>query len=208
MAETMLDSSALGVGKGREGGYACVAPAGTDPSAYEDMTKTLAELCNASGSVLKSLGYISEDGLTITTDTDTEDHSDWGGSTVDSSLTSYSESVQVGFLESRETVLKTVFGDENVTTNSKGALVVRHNKNFTGAHVFVFDSIVSGTKVKRTIIPAGVINERDDMSYNNSDLVTYTPTIKCNAANVYDGDSIREFIYDTTTGATSSVKSA
>lgn len=207
MAETMLDSSALGVGKGREGGYACVAPAGTNPSAYEDMTKTLAELCNDTGSVLKSLGYIGEDGITITTDTDTDDMTDWSGSTVASPMTSYSESVQVPFLESRETVLKVVFGDENVTTNAKGALVVRHNKNFTGAHVFVFDSIVSGTKVKRTIVPVGVINERDDVQYNNSDLVTYTPTIKALAASVYDGDSIREFIYDTTTGATKSVKS-
>lgn len=200
MAETMQDTSNLGVGKGREGGYACVAPAGTDPTAYEDMTKTLAELC-ASDTNLKSLGYIGEDGITITTDTDTDDMTDWGGSTVASPMTSYSESVQVPFLESRESVLKTVFGDDNVTTNAKGVTVVRHNKNFTGAHVFVFDSIVSDTKVKRTIIPVGTINERDDVQYNNSDLVNYTPTIKALAASVYDGDSIREFIYDTATGA-------
>ena len=59
MAETMLDTSNIGIGKGREGGYACVAPAGTDPTAYIDMTKTLDELCKESASVLKSLGYVS-----------------------------------------------------------------------------------------------------------------------------------------------------
>lgn len=197
MAETMLDATLLGVGKGREGGYACVAPAGTDPTVYEDVTKTLAELCNAEGSVLKSLGYISEDGVTITTDTDTEDYADWGGTTVASPMTSYAESAEVGFLESRETVLKVVFGDENVSTKG-GITTIRHNKNFTGAHVFVFDSIVSDTEVRRTIIPNGVITERDDIEYNNSDLVTYKPTIKCIAAKVYDGDSSREFVYDTT----------
>ncbi len=199
MAETMQDTAFLGVGKGREGGYACVAPANTDPTAYEDMTKTLAELC-AADSKLKSLGYIGEDGITITTDTDTDDLTEWGGSTVASPMTSYAESIQVPFLESRESVLKVVFGDDNVTTD-KGVTTVRHNKNFTAAHVFVFDSIVSDTKVKRTIVPVGVINERDDVQYNNSDLVTYTPTIKCLAASVYEGDTIREFIYDTVTGS-------
>lgn len=205
MAETMLDSTKLGVGKGREGGYACIAPANTDPSVYEDMTKTLADLCGATGSVLKSLGYIGEDGVTITTDTDTEDYTDWSGSTIASPMTSYSESAQVPFLESREAVLKAVFGDDNVTTNAKGVTVVRHNKNFNGAHVYVFDSIVSDTEVKRTIIPNGVITERDDIQYNNADMVMYTPTIKCLASSYYDGDSIREFIYDTTTGTTKTV---
>ena len=66
MAETMLDASNVGIAKGREGGYACVAPAGTDPTTFIDMTKTLAELCKAPSAVLKSLGYISEDGVTVT----------------------------------------------------------------------------------------------------------------------------------------------
>lgn len=199
MTEAMLDTNNLGVGKGREGGYACVAPAGTDPTPYQDMTKTLAELC-AADSNLKSLGYISEDGVTNSTDTDTDDKTDWSGKVVASPMTSYAESIQVSFYESRESVLKTVYGDANVTVDDKGVTVVRHNKNFSGAHVFVFDSIISETKVKRTIIPAGVINERDDVSSNNSDLVTYTPTIKCLAADVYDGDTMRDFIYDTATG--------
>lgn len=82
MAETMLDTSNLGIGKGREGGYACVAPAGTDPTAYIDMTKTLDELCKASASVLKSLGYVSEDGVTLVTDTDSNDTPDWSGKTM------------------------------------------------------------------------------------------------------------------------------
>ena len=40
MAESMLDTSNLGIAKGREGGYACVAPAGTDPTPFLDMKKT------------------------------------------------------------------------------------------------------------------------------------------------------------------------
>ena len=197
MAETMLDASNVGIAKGREGGYACVAPAGTDPTTYIDMTKTLAELCKQTSSALKSLGYISEDGVTVTTDTDTDDKTDWSGVTIVSPLTSYSESVQATFLESRDSVLKTVYGDANVTS-SEGTTTVRHNKNFTAAHMFVFDCVVSDTKVKRIVIPNGVISERDDMEMNNSDLAGYTPTIKCLPSTFFDGDCMREYIYDTT----------
>lgn len=196
MAETMLDTSNLGIGKGREGGYACVAPAGTDPTAYIDMTKTLDELCKASASVLKSLGYVSEDGVTLVTDTDSNDTPDWSGKTIDSQMTSYAESVEVMFLESRDSVLKCVFGDSNVST-SNATTTIRHNQNFSGSHLYVFDCVVSATKVKRIVIPNGVIVERDDVEYNNSDLAGYKPTIKCLPSTFFEGDCLREYIYDT-----------
>ena len=194
MAEKMLDTNNLGVGKGREGGYACVAPFGTDPTLFEDVTKTLADLC-ASNENLKSLGYISEDGVKIATDTDTDDHTDWSGSTVASVMGTYAETIEVTFLESRETVQKVFYGDTNVSETG-ATTTVRHNNKFTTPHLYIFDSIVSDTKVKRTIVPNGVINERDDVEQNSSDLVGYTPTIKCLASTAYDGDCMREFIYD------------
>lgn len=192
----VFNTANLGVGKGRAGGYSAVAPANTDPSAYIDVKKTIKELIEASGSVVKSLGYIGEDGLTKTTDTSAESYKDWRGDEVASGLSEYSESVQVPFLESRESVLQVVFGDENVTS-SEGTTVIRRNQNFNGAHLFIFDSVVSDTKVKRTIIPNGVILERDDISENSSDLVTYTPTIKCLPSSFFEGDCYREYIYDT-----------
>lgn len=197
-ASTMFDASNVGVGKGRAGGYGIVAPAGTDPTKFEDMTKTLASLVSTVDGA-GATGYISSDGLTTTTDTDTEDLKDWAGDTIVSSLTSYTESVQCKFLESREHVLKAVYGDENVTVDAtKGVITVRHNQNFNGEHLYVFDSVVSSTKVKRTIIPRGVINERDDIESNSEDLMGYTPTIKCLPSDAYDGDTMREFIYDKT----------
>lgn len=202
MAELMFDASNIGVAKGREGGYACVAPAGTDPTPFIDMTKTLKELCDATSSKLKSLGYISEDGVTLTTDTDSDDHNDWSGKTIDSPLTSYSESVSVKFLESRDAVLKVVYGEGNVSTEG-GTTTIRHNQNFTGSHLYIFDSVVSATKVKRTIIPNGVITEREDMEMNSSDLAGYEPKIKALPSEAFEGDCMREYIYDTTTGVVS-----
>ena len=200
MAESMLDTSNLGIAKGREGGYACVAPAGTDPTPFLDMKKTLAELCQ-SQTALKSLGYISEDGITIAADTDTDDISDWSGAIVASPMSSFGETIEVSFLETRDSVLKSVYGDANVTTDNKGTTTVRHNKNFTASHLYIFDCVVSDTKVKRVVVPNGVIVEREDMEMNNSDLAAYSPTIKCLPSDAFDGDTMREYIYDTTTVA-------
>lgn len=207
MAESMFDASNVGVGKGRAGGYSLIAPAGTDPTSFEDMTKTLADFISGSSPVAGSHsgGYIDEDGVTQSTDTSAEDFKDWAGSVIKSSISEYSESVEVNFIESRESVLKAVYGEDNVSTNSAGALVIRHNQGFDGEHVYVFDAVISDTKVKRTIIPRGVINERDSVSNNSSDLIGYKPTIKCLAADAYDGDTMREFIYDTTTGEATSL---
>lgn len=194
MAEAMQDINNLGIGKGRPGGYGAVAPAGFDVKLLEDMTKTITELIEGNDA-LKSLGYIGEDGLTFSTDTDTNDIPEWGGSIVSSELSSYAESVQVPFLEARESVLKAVYGDANVTA-SAATTTVRHNNQFTQPHVFVFDSVISSTKVRRSIIPLGRIFERDDLTLNNSDVIAYTPTIKCMPYSGYDGDAYRDLIYD------------
>ena len=201
--EAMLDTSNLGIAKGREGGYAIVAPYIDDATIlakYEDMTKTLAELVGDASLSAKSLGFISEDGVTFTTDTDSDDVTDWGGDVIASPLSSYGESASATFLESRKSVLSTVYGDDNVSEKD-GVTMVRHNARFTTPHLFIFDSVISDTIVKRTIIPCGSIVERDDVEQNNSDLIGYTPTIKCLPSNAYDGDVYRDFFYDVATAA-------
>lgn len=204
MAEVMQDTSNVGVAKGRPGGYAVIAPAGHDLTSITDMTKTLADIVKADTEV-KSLGYISEDGVEISTDTDTDDIADWAAKVVASSLSSYSESAEVTFIETRDNVLKAVYGDDNVTT-ADGVTTIRHNENFTDAHVFVFDCVVSSTKVKRVVIPCGRIFERDSVAMNSSDVMGYKPTIKCMPYEGFDGDTYREYVYDTTAATKSATK--
>lgn len=194
MTEAMFDASNVGIAKGRPGGYSVVAPDGTAPALFEDVSKTLAEILKTA-STAASLGYISTDGVTKSPETESTDIDDWAGNRIKSEVTSFAESVQVTFLESRDSVLKTVYGDDNVSTDG-AVTTIRHNKNFTAPHLYVFDCVISDTKVKRTIIPRGVIMERDEQAENNSDVLGYAPTIKCLASSVYDGDTMREFIYD------------
>lgn len=194
MSETpMFDKDSVGVAKGRPGGYAAVFPVDTDISVLADPSKTLKELVGQYHGA--SLGYISEDGVTFTTDTDSEGHNDWGGSEVARDLTSYADSAQMTFIQSSVAVLKTIYGDDNVT-ESGPTVTVRHNRNFTDPHVYVFDSVISSTKVLRNVIPIGQAFERDDVSYNSSDLLGYTPTITCVPYND-DGDTHTTAIYDT-----------
>ena len=198
MSETpMFDKDSVGVAKGRPGDYAAVFPAGTDIDALADPSKTLKELIGQYHGA--SLGYISEDGVTFTTDTDSEGHDDWGGSEVARDLTSYADSAQMTFIQSSVAVLKTIYGDDNVT-ESGPTVTVRHNRNFTDPHVYVFDSVISSTKVLRNVIPIGQAFERDDVSYNSSDLLGYTPTITCVPYND-DGDTHTTAIYDTVKAA-------
>lgn len=189
MAEELAkDASNVGVAKGNTsnaGGYAWVGKT-TDPLPTDAKTPI--------SDAFKSLGYISEDGLTNTTDTDSEDYKEWGGTVIKSEQTSYSESYQASFLESRESVLKTVYGDDNVTSDGNGGIAVKHNGAFTEERAYIFESLVTATLIKRTVIPRGSIQERDDVSENSEDLLSYTPTIK--ALPDADGNTSYVYYYD------------
>lgn len=189
----MFDRDSIGVAKGRPGGYCAIWPTTVDIEKLKDVKKTLKDLLRElpGGS---SGGYISEDGVEFTTDTDSDEHSDWGGDTICSDLTSYAESAKVTFLESSEAVLKAVYGDENVTV-ADATTTIMHNKNFTEPKVYVFDSVVSSTKVERNIIPIGRIFERDSVTLNSSDLKSFTPTITCESFDD-DGNKKITVIYD------------
>lgn len=192
MADKAKDISNVGTAKGNSknaGGYSWVAPAGTTlpTDAKTDIPDDFI-----------SLGFISEDGLVNTTDTDSEDRKDWTGGVIKTDNTSYKETYQASFLESRESVLKAVYGDDNVESDGNGGLAVKHNKNFTAEHVYVFESLITDTLIKRTVIPRGSISERDDVSENPNDLLTYTPTITAleddegNTSYVYYYDSSKD----------------
>lgn len=188
MADKALDASNVGVAKGNTGnagGYAWVGAVGdtlpTDAKTPIDVK-------------FKSLGFIHEDGLANATETESEDRKDWGGTVIKSEQTSYTETYEVGFLESRESVLKAVYGDKNVASDGKGSITVKHNGKFGEERAYVFESLITSTLIKRTVIPRGVINERDDVEENSEDLIVYRPTIKCLPDS--DGNTSYAYYYD------------
>lgn len=199
MADAMFDASNVGLGCGLASGYAVVAPAGTDVAKLADTTKTLAELCTSVTGV-ESLGYISEDGITISFDISTEDIPHWANAIVKSPITEYKETLQAGFLEGRESVLKAIFGSDNVTS-AGGVVTVRHNANLAEEKVLVFDHIEGDDKVVRTIVPRATVSEIDDLQFSAGDPVTYTATFNCLAYEGFDGDAHRDYRYTQTQAA-------
>lgn len=203
MADTnaIYNAKYVGAAKGRPGGYAAIVDNDFDVKQLLDVKKTIKDLISANPTKIKSLGYISEDGVEFSVDLSSDDKNDWAGDVVSSSISKYSESAKVTFLESSEAVLKTIYGDNNVKTEVDGSITVRHNARFTAPRIFIFDAVINETTVKRSIIPVGRIYERDSVKQNSSDFLGYTPTIKCMPAEVFDGDTYRDIFYDTTKAA-------
>src|SRR5687768_14335414 len=95
-------------GKPLATGGVLVGPVGT--AAPTDATTSL-------NAAFKAAGYVGEDGLTEATDRSTEKIKAWGGDTVKVIQTDFAVTYTFTFLETLNSdVLKTVYGDANVTT--------------------------------------------------------------------------------------------
>lgn len=145
---------------------------------------------------LADLGYLSEDGVTNTVDTDSSDINAFGGDRVLSVVTSRSETFQFGALETTEDTLKLVYGAANVTVTGTGdakTISVKHNaKQFSQTVSLVFEFALTGDRVKRIVVPMATLSGLDDVSYTDGDAIVYTPTI--NALPDADGNTAYEYI--------------
>lgn len=184
------DSSNVFVGKPKAGGAVYVAPAGT--ALPTDASTALAE-------AYKCLGFISEDGVTQTIDTDNNDFKAWGGETVASEQASYDEQQQMTFIEQNEEVFKQVYGESNVTGTWATGISVKHNANLKSEYVYVVETVLGTTRVNRLVIPRGKVIELGDVVRKDDELFGYETTIKCLA----DSDGNTAYEYYATVGSAS-----
>jgi len=180
----MNNSSNVSTGKPKVGGAIFVAPAGT--AVPTDANTPLA------GDFV-NLGYVSEDGLTNTVETDTNDTQAWGGDTVLSEQTTYKETFSFGLIETKEAALAQYYGPENVEVDGAGAIKVRHNGRTLPEQVAVVETVMSDGRVKRTVIEKAKMSDRSgDVTYTDGDPVTYP--IVWNAKPNADGDTAIDYI--------------
>lgn len=122
------------------------------------------------------LGFTGEDGFVITQNRSTEDKRAYGGDVVYSLQTEYGVSVQVTVYESQNAeVLKTVFGDDNVTV-AGGNTTVTYNKKRLPRSVFVSDHITD-QGLLRQVMPIGQVTEVGDITLVHTDILMYQLTI-------------------------------
>lgn len=135
-------------------------------------------------------GYISEDGLTESAERSTEKVKAWGGDTVKVLQTDFATTYSFTFLESLNAeVLKTVYGDDNVTTDG-GLHTVKVNGDVLPHKSFVFEVKDGETRI-RIHVPDGQITEVGEVTYSDSDVVGYQVTIEAFRSADFDANAIK-----------------
>lgn len=133
--------------------------------------------------LFKDLGGISDAGITNAQSRDVAKIKDFAGDTIATPQNDYTETLQVEFVESSNLeVLRTVFGDSNVTFTAATALagaqiIVDHNSETLPKSAYVLDT-VSGKGLRRQIAAIAQPTTVGDVVQVNNDIVKYVVTFE------------------------------
>jgi len=167
----MSNAQNVTTAKPKVGGAIYTAPLGTTLP-----TDAISELSDD----FKSLGYVSEDGLTNENTPESENIKAWGGDTVANIQTSKEDRFTYTLLEVLNVdVLKQVFGDDNVGGDLESGITIKANNKELKEHVVVIDMILRGDVLKRIVIPAGKVAEIGEVSYVDNEAIGYEATLEC-----------------------------
>ncbi len=129
-------------------------------------------------SAFASLGYVSEDGVTNSNTMTSENIKAWGGDIVYTSETEKTDTFSFKLIEAlNPDVLKSVYGDNNVTGNLDTGIVVKANSKPQEAVSWVIDTILRDGVLKRTVIPNAKVTEVGDIVSRDNELLGYETTL-------------------------------
>lgn len=190
MAEATANSTAnVSAGKGVKGGYIYSAPVGTDLPT--DITSALA-------SAFKVLGFISEDGITISVEEDSSDIVDMNGDVIDSTYSNRTETIAFTLAEIKAGTFKTEHGALNVT-DTNGLITIKHNGDNHDSNSYVFELVLKDGRRWRMVVPNAKLSELGDLTISSSELCQREITLKCAVDS--DGNTMYDYIESTETTA-------
>lgn len=159
------DADNVSFGKPKSTGAVFVAPTGTavPTTAWETLP-----------AAYKNMGYVSEDGLVNSVETDTENVNAWGGDLVLVGQTTFTEMFTVNLLETQSEALKVYYGDANVTVEGDGSITINQTSEMLPNVVVVFDLVMTGGRIKRIVIENAQIADRSgEITYVDGEPITY-----------------------------------
>ena len=125
-----------------------------------------------------SLGYCSDAGLVQSIERESEDVKAWGGDTVLTTQTGYSETYKCTLIETLSVdVKKAAFGDSNVTGALATGITTKGNSKELEQHAWVVEMIQNGATVRK-VLPLAKVIEVGEITYSDSDAIGYEITIK------------------------------
>lgn len=129
-----------------------------------------------------ALGYVSEDGLSMTQDRSTDKIKAWGGDTVKVVQTDYGVTFSWTFMQTADPdVLRAVYGAGNVTvtpaTSTAGTQIsIKGNADVLPRARWVFEMKDGNARV-RIVVPVGQISAVGDLSFTDGDAIAYEVTL-------------------------------
>ena len=186
---TTNETKNVSAGKGVKGGYIFSAPTGT--TLPTDITTKL-------DAAFEVLGFIAEDGITISVEEDSSDLIDMNGDVMDSTYSNRVETIQMKLAEMKAGVFKTQYGSVNVT-DENGLITIKHNGDNHDSASYVFELLLKDSRRWRKVVPNAKLSELGDLTISSSELCQRDITLKCavDAA----GNTIYDYIESTETQA-------
>ena len=181
MPATKNNTANVSAAKGVAGGYFFWAPIGTTAPTSLD-----AELDTA----FLNLGFISEDGIVFSTETDSEDLNDMNGDTMDSSKSNHAETFAVTFAEIKADVQKVLYGLTNVT-DTAGAMTVHVKGDDAPEGIMVGEFVLKNGRRWRRVIHRGQPTEFGDFTVAAGTLAAREVTMK-----VYKDETVGDYYTD------------
>lgn len=180
----MTDAKKVTVGKPKKGGSAWRAPIGTP------LPQSATDVLNEA---FKSLGYFSEDGLTNANSPTSDKIKAWGGDTVANFQTEKPDTFKFCMIEALNVnVLKSVYGDKNVTGDLTSGIHVKANSDEQEDFSWVFDMVLKGGIAKRIVVPCASVTSVGEIVYADNKAIGYDTTIS--AVPDENGDTHHEYM--------------